>query len=71
MDRIIIYIYEARQAHPSELHELQEKIRILSERRGVRVPSLYITIWLFQEVLSLEKILTILGSFFHKDYQAF
>lgn len=43
MDGVIIYIYRARQALPSELNELKEKIRILSERKGVRVPSLYIT----------------------------
>jgi hypothetical protein len=43
MDGIIIYIYRARQALPSELNELREKIRILSERKGVRIPSLYVT----------------------------
>jgi len=43
VDRIILYIYQARQALPSELNELQEKIHILSEHQGVRKPSLYIT----------------------------
>lgn len=43
MGRIIIYIYEAHQALPSELNELKEKIRILSDRNSVRMPSLYVT----------------------------
>jgi heat shock protein HtpX len=42
-DRIILYIYRARQAMPKEQNELQEKIHVLSERMGVRIPSLYIT----------------------------
>jgi Zn-dependent protease with chaperone function len=43
VDRIILYIYRARQALPSELNELQEKIYILSKRKSVRRPSLYVT----------------------------
>jgi Zn-dependent protease with chaperone function len=43
VDRIIIYIYRARRALPSELNEVREKIIILSKRKGVRIPSLYVT----------------------------
>lgn len=42
-DRIIIYIYRARPTLASELNEIREKTRMLSERKGVRAPSLYIT----------------------------
>lgn len=43
VDRIILYIYRARQVQPSEFNDLREKIHILSKRKGVRIPSLYVT----------------------------
>lgn len=43
VDRIILYIFRARQALPSELNEMREKIRILSKCQGVCIPSLYVT----------------------------
>lgn len=43
VDQIILNLYRARLVLPPELNELREKIRILSERKGVHVPSLYVT----------------------------
>jgi heat shock protein HtpX len=43
VDRIIMYIYRAHHALPSESNEIRDKTRLLSERKGVREPSLYIT----------------------------
>jgi Zn-dependent protease with chaperone function len=43
VDKIIIYIFRARQSLPSEYKEIQEKIYILSRRQRVNIPSLYIT----------------------------
>lgn len=42
-DRIILHIYGAHRAQPSDLEDIHEKISILSERKGVRKPTLYVT----------------------------
>src|SRR5574341_853271 len=43
MDRIILRIYKAHPALPAELSVVEEKVRVLSKRAGIAIPSIYVT----------------------------
>lgn len=43
VDKIILRFYKAHPALPENLPELREKTRLLSDRAGVPIPSIYIT----------------------------
>ncbi|HEY9204662.1 MAG TPA: hypothetical protein VIO58_01980 [Candidatus Methanoperedens sp.] len=43
VERLVLRIYKAKPALPADLSDIREKVRILSVRKDVKVPSIYIS----------------------------